>query len=135
MQVVLALKVYRAKRGTYPDSLTDLDKYLNGASTAPEMRPFGPFGRLRTGKLGVTPSIAPGRIGAFRNRAWRDTVEGRRSRIQGWKLPLDPFSGKPFVYHRKSKGFVLYSFGDDLDDDGGRPYFGTNGDLVWEFKR
>jgi len=63
--------------------------------------------------------------------------EMRRSPIQGWKLPLDPFSGKPFVYHRKGKGFVLYSFGEDLDDDGGRPFArpGLDGDWVWEFEK
>jgi hypothetical protein len=98
MQVALALKAYRAKRGQYPGSLAALSAYLGGASVAPEMR---------------------------------------RSRIQGWRLPLDPFSGKPFVYHRKGKGFVLYSFGDDLDDDGGRPFArpGLDGDWVWEFRR
>ena len=83
MQVALALKAYRAKRGQYPGSLAALSAY------------------------------------------------------PGWKLPLDPFSGKPFVYHRKGAGFVLYSWSEDLDDDGGRPfaYFGLNGDWVWEFKR
>lgn len=97
MQVALALKAYRAERGSYPDSLAALDKYLGGASVA-------------------------------RNRP---------SRAQGWRLPPDPFSGKPFVYHRKGKGFVLYSFGEDLDDDGGRPFArpGLDGDWVWEFKR
>jgi hypothetical protein len=39
----------------------------------------------------------------------------------GWKLPDDPFSGKPFVYKRVGRGFLLYSLGSDLKDDGGRP--------------
>ena len=65
--------------------------------------------------------------------------EMRRSRIQGWKLPQDPFSGKAFGYRRKGAGFVLYSWGEDLDDDGGRPNdprrYPADGDLVWEYLR
>ena len=36
-------------------------------------------------------------------------------------LPLDPFSGRPLVYRRQEGGFILYSVGIDLADDGGRP--------------
>jgi len=36
-----------------------------------------------------------------------------------WDVPRDPFSGRDFVYHRKGGGFVLYSIGPDLRDDGG----------------
>lgn len=35
------------------------------------------------------------------------------------ELPLDPFSGKPFVYRRKDDGFLIYSVGPDGVDDGG----------------
>ena len=52
-------------------------------------------------------------------------------------LPEDPFTGKAFVYQRVGHGFRLYSFGPDMDDDGGlsteqlgRGY--EDGDLVWE---
>jgi len=37
-----------------------------------------------------------------------------------WEVPEDPFSGKDFVYRRDGKGYLLYSLGRDLDDDGGR---------------
>ncbi len=37
------------------------------------------------------------------------------------KLPQDPFSGKPFAYRREGTGFVLYSWGVNLRDDGGTP--------------
>lgn len=36
------------------------------------------------------------------------------------KLPVDPFSGKPFHYRRERDGWLLYSVGLDLDDDGGK---------------
>ncbi|UCH34554.1 MAG: hypothetical protein JSV65_18860 [Armatimonadota bacterium] len=58
-------------------------------------------------------------------------------RYPGWRLPDDPFSGKPFGYERRGDGCVLSSWGEDLDDDGGRPYdpraYPRDGDLVWEF--
>jgi len=49
----------------------------------------------------------------------------------GWKLPEDPFSGKDFGYRRKGAGFVLYSWGEDLRDDGGK----RGWDIVFEFTR
>lgn len=36
-------------------------------------------------------------------------------------LPLDPFSGQALVYRQAGQGFLLYSVGEDLTDDGGRP--------------
>ncbi len=36
------------------------------------------------------------------------------------KLPIDPFSNKPLVYKQIQEDFTLYSFGADLDDDGGQ---------------
>ncbi|MHC4503164.1 MAG: F-box protein, partial [Planctomycetota bacterium] len=47
------------------------------------------------------------------------------------KLPPDPFTGKPFVYRRKGEGdadgFVVYSVGENLKDDGG-----VKDDIAWE---
>jgi len=36
------------------------------------------------------------------------------------KLPMDPYSKSPLVYRRTDDGFLLYSFGADLKDDGGK---------------
>lgn len=36
------------------------------------------------------------------------------------KVPQDEFSGKPFVYRRTAEGYLLYSVGPNLVDDGGR---------------
>ncbi len=38
----------------------------------------------------------------------------------GYELPLDPFSGEAFVYRREGKGFLIYSWGPNLKDDGGQ---------------
>jgi len=37
----------------------------------------------------------------------------------GWNLPMDPFSEKDFVYKPQGSGFILYSVGPDMKDDGG----------------
>jgi len=39
----------------------------------------------------------------------------------GWEVPTDPFSGKDFIYRPKGNGFVLYSVGQNLKDDGMKP--------------
>lgn len=60
-----------------------------------------------------------------------------KSRL-GWKLPDDPFSGKPFVYKRRGEGFLLYSIGANLKDDGGVPFLSYKvyeGDISWTAER
>ena len=53
-------------------------------------------------------------------------------------LPQDPFAGKPFGYRREGRGFLLYSWGPNLKDDGGTPppkrqY--TQGDILFQCSR
>jgi hypothetical protein len=48
-------------------------------------------------------------------------------------LPLDPFTGKDYVYRKTDKGFIVYSVGEDLTDDGGvEEGITTKPDIVWE---
>ena len=70
----LALKIYKAKYGTYPDSLFlhSLDK--------------------------LTPDILK-------------------------KVPSDPFTDRNLIYKRAKHGFILYSLGSNMKDDGGTPGF------------
>jgi hypothetical protein len=57
---------------------------------------------------------------------WPKSLDQVRRTI-AWKLPLDPFSGKSFVYRLeprgqalgKPRGYLLYSIGPNLRDDGG----------------
>jgi len=64
----------------------------------------------------------------------------------GWPLRDDPYSGKPFVYHRKGHRFIAYSIGPDLEDNGGVPealvppkrpseLFVFKGDIIWRVSR
>ena len=50
------------------------------------------------------------------------------------KLPKDPFTGKGYIYKRKGKGFIIYSLGDNLRDDGGlrRKAREKDYDIVWK---
>ena len=49
---------------------------------------------------------------------------------------VDPFTGKPLVYRPEPNGFLLYSLGPDLTDDGGLEYDSKEkkGDIVWRYQ-
>jgi hypothetical protein len=49
-------------------------------------------------------------------------------------LPVDPFTGKDYIYKKKDKGFIVYSVGEDLKNDGGlrRKAREKDYDIVWE---
>jgi hypothetical protein len=48
---------------------------------------------------------------------------------------VDPYTGNPLVYRPEPNGFLLYSVGPDLTDDGGREYDNKTkkGDIVWRY--
>ena len=53
-------------------------------------------------------------------------------------LPKDPFTGEGFIYRKEDDGFILYSVGKNLKDDGGTPKAKkqseeayTHYDIVW----
>ncbi|MFW6155752.1 MAG: hypothetical protein ACOC7J_00420 [Armatimonadota bacterium] len=53
-----------------------------------------------------------------------------------WPIPEDIFSGEPFGYRREGDGYLLWSVGPDLDDDGGHGYqeegySWEDSDIVW----
>ena len=43
------------------------------------------------------------------------------------KLPMDCFSNKPLVYKKADDNFLLYSYGPDCKDDGGKPAYNDKG--------
>lgn len=74
-------------------------------------------------------------LGAYGNRfgSYPANLGELRTKL-GWKIPEDPFSGKDFIYKREGKGFLLYSIGPDLKDDGGKEPSKNDkdkGDIVW----
>jgi len=57
-----------------------------------------------------------------------------------YELPQDPFAGAPYRYRREQSGYIVYSPGPDLDDDGGHGprdagYGYDNCDIVWRVSR
>jgi len=36
------------------------------------------------------------------------------------EVPLDPFTGKPYIYRLEDEGFIVYSVGSNQKDDNGR---------------
>jgi hypothetical protein len=53
------------------------------------------------------------------------------------KLPIDPFSGKDFIYRVEGNGFIVYSVGFTGVDHGGveDPKDRQAGDIVWKCSR
>ena len=49
------------------------------------------------------------------------------------EIPLDPFTGKALVYRTEGDGFLLYSIGQNLKDDGGKE--AKDLDVVWRASR
>ena len=76
----------------------------------------------------------------YERGAYPDTLEQLQQTLD-WQLPEDPFSGEDFIYRRQGDGFLVYSIGRDLEDDGGLPERDEQGkwrddaDIVWECVR
>jgi hypothetical protein len=52
----------------------------------------------------------------------------------GGSVPSDPYTGASLVYERRGEGYLLYSAGPNLTDDGGTPLGGPGGmvgDVLW----
>ncbi len=104
------------------------------------------FARVGVRRYEVEAEISQARVflalQAYRDRvgAYPSDLRQLRSEL-GWKLPADPFSGKDFIYKRQAKGFVLYSVGPDMIDDGGQPIVNDTvelddtGDIVLDWHR
>ncbi len=48
----------------------------------------------------------------------------------GGTLPVDPFTGRPYIYRPSFDSFLLYSVGENLRDDGGTHDY-RKADIVW----
>lgn len=51
-----------------------------------------------------------------------------------WPVPVDPYSGKAFIYRRQGSGFILYSSGDDRNAGTSPSPRNAPEDLVWSLK-
>jgi len=65
-----------------------------------------------------------------------------RGRIS-WPLPADPFSGQDFIYRKTGAGYLIYSIGPNMKDEGGKGLASFRGppgkeppdDIVWRMSR
>jgi len=68
--------------------------------------------------LGLMRAALALRAYQVENGAYPASLEELRAR-GGWPFPDDPFTGRPFIYRREGKGYLIYSVGADLSDDEG----------------
>jgi hypothetical protein len=76
---------------------------------------------------------------AYKSRfgAYPKTLHDLKHKL-GWKLPVDPFTGEDLIYKPHAHGFLLYSVGLNMKDDGGTPVARRGpekGDVVWKMER
>lgn len=70
------------------------------------------------------------------------SLDELRSKL-GWKVEVDPLTGKDFHYERRGAGFLLYGVGPNLHDDGGIKSFkrvptrpsDQYDDIVWQLAK
>jgi hypothetical protein len=76
---------------------------------------------LLTARVGLACRVLKGRTGQY-----PETLDALVPGLLT-EIPIDPFTGKPLVYRRDGEGFIVYSLGSNLKDDGGRS--------TWMFSR
>ena len=70
-----------------------------------------------------------------KNGTYTEKLEGLAPQFLN-EIPIDPFSGEKLIYKKSDKGFILYSLGPNMKDDGGidakeKKWKGDN-DIVWQ---
>lgn len=115
----------------------------NAPSYAPVTKSVCPiFDCARRSSENCMANIAVARVGlgliAYKDRfgIYPQSLAKLKSKL-GWETPKDPFDGKDLKYKKTDKGFVLYSIGLNMVNDGGRapdPKMNDpcTGDVVWK---
>ncbi len=58
-------------------------------------------------------------LGLRASRANGKSYPEKLEELKDIAVPMDQFTGQPLIYHRKGNGYLLYSLGINLKDDGG----------------
>ncbi|MCD5397365.1 hypothetical protein LR003_00310 [candidate division NPL-UPA2 bacterium] len=87
--------------------------------------------QIRAGKLALALRIYRARQGTY-----PETLKALTPEILS-QLPVDPFTGKDYIYRREEEGFIVYSVGENLRDDQGTfdPGYPEEGDIIWRSQR
>lgn len=145
-QIALARRPYRESSSRFDALSHDIPGY---ALFTQALEPS--FGRAAGARDAAIAEVGLMRTGlglaAYRSQDGRypASLTALRQSLK-WEVPDDPFSGKDFVYRREAVGYLLYSIGRDLKDDGGAAatfirdphnplHSGPKGDIVWRMER
>ena len=99
--------------------------YCHGGELAETMRECAMIAHARVFRAGLALMRYRKAHGAFPDRL--DQIEPA--------VRLDPFTGGPLRYRKEGAGFLVYSVGPNLRDDGGQctGYRGEEDDVAWKF--
>jgi hypothetical protein len=102
------------------------ESFLLSVSAPATERMVAQAWRLQTHRRALLTTLAVLRCGRDKG-AYPATLDALVADGYMKELPLDPYSGKAFGYRTTANGFLLYSWGENLVDDGGRQTTGKNG--------
>ncbi len=102
---------------------------------------FPPMSRILAQRAATETEVALARtvlaLKAYKNDHgdYPESLEALRQAL-AWDVPLDPCSGRDLRYARRDEGFLLYSLGPNLKDDGGvAAPDGQEQDILWRCVR
>ncbi len=135
-------KIIPLSKKSFRESIKELEEIKEGLKKTPETAIFmmylPVFSRfllqeakldalLGAAEIGIANKIYKQKYGKYVDNLNQLITEGIL-----YTLPLDPFTDKDYIYKKKDKGFIVYSVGEDLKDDGGvEEKFGLKPDIVW----
>lgn len=99
---------------------------------------------MATARIGLAEHALALRVYQDDTGSYPPSLTALREKV-GWPLPEDPFSGKDFIYRREGNGYLLYSIGPNMKDEGGKdlhspearniPYDKRPDDILWRMSR
>jgi hypothetical protein len=131
MRLQTASDAIAAARQAWPHAISAMNRIPERKSIVPEVFPYIAASRevtlLRDETVRIAEAIAATRcarlvIAIERYRRTRGTVPEALSDVisVGDEQALDPFTGKPLSYTHTDAGYVVYSVGRDVKDEGGK---------------
>jgi len=116
---------WQAGRGDEAEKLREIatDSFLLGAVADSAVRLGHLAWRTRTGRRALVAILAVLRYQKDKG-VYPDDLDALLAAEYIREIPIDPYSGRPLGYRKTADGFLLYSWGVNLKDDGGQ--LGTN---------
>jgi hypothetical protein len=102
------------------------DSFLLGLMADSQARLAHQVWRVKAGRAALVTTLAVWRYKKD-DGAYPDGLDALIAEGYLGEMPIDPYSGQPFSYRKTADGFLLYSWGENLTDDGGRRSTGRDG--------